>query len=430
MKYIIYTLGCKVNQYETQAMETILNSRGHEACTEGEIADLVIVNTCAVTAEAGRKSRQAINRLKEENPDAIVAVSGCYSQLSPDTAQKLGAHVVFGSGDHDKLVAAAEKAFETGEVTREIDNPLQRRVFEELPAGAAEGRTRALLKIQDGCVNFCTYCIIPYTRGRLRSLPVKAAAEKAAELEKEGFKELVLTGIEIASYGVDLPGKPDLADVICEIAKAAPKLRLRLGSIEPSVITEDFCRRLAAAGTVCRHFHLSLQSGCDTTLKNMNRKYDTATFFEKTELLRKYFPNCGLTCDTIVGFPGETEQHQQETLEFLKKVGFADVHIFPYSRRPGTPADKMPNQIDRATKAKRSKEARAVGAETRKAFLQAQLGKTLPVLFETKEGEFWQGHSDNYVLVRCKGEDLRGVVKNIKIGLVSGEILVGTPIDE
>ena len=429
MKYIIYTLGCKVNQYETQAMETFLAQRGHAPCAEGEIADLVIVNTCAVTAEAGRKSRQAINRLKEENPDAVVAVSGCYSQLSPDTAQKLGAHVVFGSGDHEKLVIAAEKAFETGEATREIDNPLQRRVFEELPAGAAEGRTRALLKIQDGCVNFCTYCIIPYTRGRLRSLPMEEAARKAAELEKEGFKELVLTGIEIASYGVDLPGKPDLADVICAIAAAAPKLRLRLGSIEPSVITEDFCKRLAAAGTVCRHFHLSLQSGCDTTLKNMNRKYDTDTFFEKTELLRKYFPNCGLTCDTIVGFPGETDEHQRETLEFLKKVAFADVHIFPYSRRPGTPADKMPNQIDRATKAKRSKEARTVGAETRKAFLEAQVGKILPVLFETKEGKCWQGHSDNYALVQAQGENLRGIVKNVKISGVSGEILVGTPID-
>ncbi len=429
MKYIIYTLGCKVNQYETQAMETILQGRGHTPCSEGEIADLVIVNTCAVTAEAGRKSRQAINRLKEENPDAIVAVSGCYSQLSPDTAQKLGAHVVFGSGDHEKLVDAAEKAFETGEKTREVDNPLQRRIFEDLPAGAAEGRTRALLKIQDGCVNFCTYCIIPYTRGRLRSLPMKEAAEKAAELQKEGFRELVLTGIEIASYGVDLPGKPDLADVICAISDAAPELRLRLGSIEPSVITEDFCRRLAKAGNVCNHFHLSLQSGCDTTLKNMNRKYDTATFFEKTELLRKYFPNCALTCDTIVGFPGETEAHQQETLDFLRRVAFADVHIFPYSRRPGTPADKMPDQIDRATKAKRSKEARAVGAETRKAFLESQIGKTLPVLFETEENGYWQGHSDNYLVVRTVGKCLRGVVKNVKISGVSGEILVGTSID-
>ncbi|MCF0137275.1 MAG: tRNA (N(6)-L-threonylcarbamoyladenosine(37)-C(2))-methylthiotransferase MtaB [Oscillospiraceae bacterium] len=429
MKYIIYTLGCKVNQYETQAMETVLLQRGHAPCGENETAELAIVNTCAVTAEAERKSRQAINRLKEENPDAVIAVSGCYSQLSPDTAQRLGAHVVFGTGDRVKLIDAAEKAFETGEGSKAVDDPFRRRVFEELPAGAAEGRTRALLKIQDGCVNFCTYCIIPYTRGRLRSLPVEEAAKKAAELQTEGFRELVLTGIEIASYGVDLPEKPDLAELICRISRAAPELRLRLGSLEPGVITENFCRRLSEAGTVCRHFHLSLQSGCDTTLKNMNRKYDTSAFFEKTELLRKYFPGCGITCDVIVGFPGETEEHQRQTLDFLKKVSFSDVHIFPYSRRPGTPADRMPGQIDRSVKALRSKQARAVGAETRRAFMDSQVGKELPVLFETKEGELWQGHSDNYIPVRARGENLRGVVRIVKITANTGENLVGTLID-
>ena len=425
MKYIIYTLGCKVNQYETQAMETFLQERGHSPASEGEIADAVIVNTCAVTAEAGRKSRQAINRLREENPDAVIAVSGCYSQLTPDSTAKIGADIIFGTNDHKKLVEALENAVATGESARVLDKPFERRVFEELPAGAAEGRTRALLKIQDGCVNFCTYCIIPYTRGRLRSLPVDTAAQQAAKLQEEGYRELVLTGIEIASYGVDLAGKPDLADVICAIAKAAPKLRLRLGSIEPSVVTEDFCRRLAEAGTVCRHFHLSLQSGCDTTLKGMNRKYDTAQFFEVTELLRKYFPGCGLTCDVIVGFPGETEEHQKETLEFLEKCAFSDTHIFPYSRRPGTPADKMDGQLDRTTKARRSKEARAVGAVTRKAYLESAVGTTLPVLFETEENGFWQGHSDTYVLVKAEGEHLRGLVKNVEITGLEGEILVG-----
>ncbi len=280
MRYIIYTLGCKVNQYETQAMETLLREHGHKACREGESADAVIVNTCAVTAEAGRKSRQAINRLREENPNAVVAVSGCYSQLSPDTAQELGADIVYGTADRVKLVEAIEKAVATGEGERSLDKPFERRVFEELPAGAVSGHTRALLKIQDGCVNFCSYCIIPYTRGRVRSLPVETAAKQAAELEAAGYRELVITGIEIASYGVDLEGKPDLADVISAVAKAAPGLRLRLGSIEPSIITEDFCRRLAECGNVCRHFHLSLQSGCDATLKAMNRKYDTARFFE------------------------------------------------------------------------------------------------------------------------------------------------------
>lgn len=428
MKYIIYTLGCKVNQYETQAIEALLVSRGHKPCAEGEIADAVIVNTCAVTAEAGRKSRQAIHRLREENPGAVAAVLGCYSQLSPDAVQKLGADIVYGTADRLKLIDAVEKAVATGEGEKALDKPFERRIFEELPAGAVSGHTRALLKIQDGCVNFCSYCIIPYTRGRVRSLPMEAAVRQAAELDRQGYRELVITGIEIASYGVDLPERPDLADVVCAIAAAAPHMRLRLGSIEPSVITEDFCKKIAACGSVCRHFHLSLQSGCDATLKAMNRKYDTARFYEAMQLLRRYFPDCGMTCDVIVGFPGETEEHQLETLDFLKKAQFSDAHIFPYSRRPGTPADKMDGQIDRATKAKRSKQARAVVAETRSAFLESMIGKTLPVLFETKEGECWQGHSDNYLEVRSEGEDLRGTVHNVRIDAVSEGILVGNVI--
>ena len=428
MKYIIYTLGCKVNQYETQAIEALLVSRGHKPCVEGEIADAVIVNTCAVTAEAGRKSRQAIHRLREENPGAVAAVLGCYSQLSPDAVQKLGADIVYGTADRLKLIDAVEKTVATGEGEKALDKPFERRIFEELPAGAVSGHTRALLKIQDGCVNFCSYCIIPYTRGRVRSLPMEAAVRQAAELDKKGYRELVITGIEIASYGVDLPERPDLADVVCAIADAAPHMRLRLGSIEPSVITEDFCKKIAACGSVCRHFHLSLQSGCDATLKAMNRKYDTARFYEAMQLLRRYFPDCGMTCDVIVGFPGETEENQLETLAFLKKAQFSDAHIFPYSRRPGTPADKMDGQIDRATKAKRSKQARAVVAETRSAFLESMIGKTLPVLFETKEGECWQGHSDNYLEVRAEGENLRGTVHNVRIDAVSEGILVGNVI--
>ena len=428
MKYIIYTLGCKVNQYETQAIEALLVSRGHKPCAEGEIADVVIVNTCAVTAEAGRKSRQAIHRLREENPGAVAAVLGCYSQLSPDAVQKLGADIVYGTADRLKLIDAVEKAVATGEGEKALDKPFERRVFEELPAGAVSGHTRALLKIQDGCVNFCSYCIIPYTRGRVRSLPMEAAVRQAAELDRQGYRELVITGIEIASYGVDLPERPDLADVVCAIAAAAPHMRLRLGSIEPSVITEDFCKKIADCGSVCRHFHLSLQSGCDATLKAMNRKYDTARFYEAMQLLRRYFPDCGMTCDVIVGFPGESEEHQRQTLDFLKKAQFSDAHIFPYSRRPGTPADKMDGQIDRATKAKRSKQARAVVAETRSAFLESMIGKTLPVLFETQEGECWQGHSDNYLEVRAEGENLRGTVHNVRIDAVSEGILVGNVI--
>ena len=428
MKYIISTLGCKVNQYETQAMETLLQSHGHEPANAGELADAVIVNTCAVTAESGRKSRQTIRRLREENPGAVIAVCGCYSQLDPDEAEELGARVIFGAADRTKLVEAVERAVSEGESCRDIDAPFARRMFEKLPAGAVSGRTRAMLKIQDGCVNFCSYCIIPYTRGRLRSLPIADAAEETARLNAEGYREIVLTGIEVASYGRDLPEKPGLADVICAVTQAAPDMRIRLGSLEPTVITEDFCRRLAETGRLCRHFHLSLQSGCDRTLKNMNRKYDTARFYQAVELLRAYFPGCALTADLITGFPGETEEDHRSTLAFIEKCGFADMHIFPYSRRPGTPADKMPEQWDNATKSRRAHEAQSVAERMHLRFLEESVGQTLPVLFETEENGFWTGHSDTYVLVKAEGTKLRGTVRNVRISAVEGDRLVGLVI--
>ncbi len=428
MKYIISTLGCKVNQYETQAMETILHERGFDRAAPGEQADAVIVNTCAVTAESGRKSRQTIRRLRDENPGAVVAVCGCYSQLSPGDAEEIGASVIFGSGDHAGLIDALEKALSSGEHTVSIDEPFKRREFERLPAGAVDGRTRAMLKIQDGCVNFCTYCIIPYTRGRLRSLPPDDAAEQVRRIAAEGYRELVLTGIEVASYGVDLPGRPDLADVILVCAENAGDMRIRLGSLEPTVITEDFCRRLASCGKLCRHFHLSLQSGCDRTLKNMNRKYDTAFFLSACELLRKYFPGCALTCDLITGFPGESDGDQAATLEFIRRCGFADMHIFPYSRRPGTPADKMPDQIVNAVKNRRAHEAQKVAAEMHADFLRRSVGETLPVLFETETDGHCIGHSDTYALVSVEGSGLRGTVRNVRITGTDGEELTGTLI--
>jgi threonylcarbamoyladenosine tRNA methylthiotransferase MtaB len=282
-----------------------------------------------------------------------------------------------------------------------------------------------MLKIQDGCVNFCTYCIIPYTRGRLRSLPLDAAAEETARLAAGGYRELVLTGIEIASYGVDLTGRPGLADVVEVIAASAGDMRIRLGSLEPTVVTEDFCRRLRETGKLCRHFHLSLQSGCDRTLKAMNRKYDTALFFEKTQLLRQAFPGCALTGDLIAGFPGETEADHAETLAFLEKIAFAGMHVFPYSRRPGTPADSMPGQCTRAVKERRAHEAKAVCEKTRAAYLNACVGQTLPVLFETEEDGSSAGHSDTYCTVRVPVPALRGQVKNVRISGVDGDVLCG-----
>lgn len=425
MKYIISTLGCKVNQYETQAMETILRSHGHESAAIGEIADAVLVNTCAVTAESGRKSRQVIRRLKDENPGAIVAVGGCYSQLEPDEIEKLGADVVFGAADRTKFVEAVEEAVEKRNHIRNIDKPFERRTLEKLSAGAFSDRTRAMLKIQDGCVNFCTYCIIPYTRGRLRSQPIEDAAKDTARIAAEGYKEIVITGIEVASYGVDLPGKPGLADVIVACAEAAGDMRIRLGSLEPTVITEDFCKRLSETDKLCRHFHLSLQSGCSKTLKNMNRKYNADEFFEKTELLRKYFPGCGITCDLITGFPGETDEDQAETLAFIRKCAFSDMHVFPYSRRQGTPADKMPDQVLNAVKAQRAHEVQKVADEMHREFMESSVGSVLPVLFETHEGEYWTGHSDTYILVRAKGENLRGKTLNVRVNGIEDNLLTG-----
>ena len=415
MKYAVYTLGCKVNQYETQAIETMLRERGFEPAEEN--ADVILVNTCAVTAESGRKSRQAIRRLRGMHPGALTAVCGCFSQLEPEAVKELGADIVFGSGEKEKLVEAIVAALPAVVV----DDPFRRRYFEPLPAGAVAGRTRAMLKIQDGCDNFCAYCVIPYTRGRVRSLPLDLCAAQAAELSERGFGEIVVTGIEIASYGKDLPDKPGLADAVEAISHAAPKARLRLGSLEPTVVTEDFCRRLAALGNVCPHFHLSLQSGCDDTLRRMRRKYDTAAFLTCCALLRKYFPDCALTADLICGFPGETEKDFSDTLAFIEKCGFLFVHAFPYSVRPGTKAADMPDQLSRAEKEARVRRAGEVIRKMQGEYLSRQVGRTLPVLFENPH----EGHSDNYCPVRTERAYTRNTVQNIQITSVDGERLLG-----
>ena len=424
MKYAVTTLGCKVNQFETQAMETMLRARGHAATEDGD-ADVVIVNTCAVTAESGRKSRQAVRRMLAENPDAIAAVCGCYSQLSPEDAASLGAAVVFGSGDRSAFIDAVERAVASRLPVRHVDDPFRRMEYEPLPAGALEGRTRAYLKIEDGCDNFCSYCIIPYARGRVRSMPTDQIRSEAARLQREGFRELILTGIEISSYGKDLRDGSRLADAVCAAAEAAPEARVRIGSLEPTIVTEAFCRRLQEAGNVCRHFHLSLQSGCDRTLLAMRRKYDTARFAESTRLLRAFFPGCALTADLITGFPGETEEDFSKTLSFIRQIGFAVMHVFPYSVRPGTRAAELPEQLTHAVKNARAAVAQAAALEMQTAYLDAQIGKVLPVLFETQENGVWQGHSDNYCEVRAAGENLRGIIQNVQITRRESRKLVG-----
>ena len=415
MKFAFYTLGCKTNQYETQAMEHLLLEKGHEIGSFEEACDGYVINTCSVTAVADKKNRAVIRRCRRDNPQAVIAVCGCYSQHDPEAVRALGIDVIGGSGQRQAFVemlldAAGEKRHE-----EQLDNALGRREFECLPAGGLEERTRAMLKVQDGCVNFCTYCIIPYTRGPIRSAPLEVAVAQAKELAVRGYREIVLTGIEIAGWGQDQPGKPELALLVEEICKAVPDLRIRLGSLEPRVVTEDFCRRLSVFPNLCPQFHLSMQSGSDTVLSRMKRKYNTARYYESVELLRKFFPECAVTTDMIVAFPGETEEEFAESLVFIRKCAFADMHIFPYSRRPGTPADKMPGQHNNATKEARSRAAIALAEEMSRAYREGFVGRTLEVLFEEREGEFYTGHAPNYIKVYARGENLHNEIRTVTV---------------
>ena len=426
MKFAFYTLGCKTNQYETQAMERLLMEKGHEIGAFDEICDGYVINTCSVTAVADKKNRAVIRRCRRENPGAVIAVCGCYSQHDPEAIRALGIDVIGGSGNRQEFVQMLLDAAGAHAHREQVDNALRRREFECLPAGGLEERTRAMLKVQDGCVNFCTYCIIPYTRGPVRSAPLELAVAQAKELANRGYREIVLTGIEIASWGVDLPGKPEVTVLIEEICKAVPELRVRLGSLEPRVVTEEFCRRLSALPNLCPQFHLSMQSGCDTVLARMKRKYDTARYYESVELLRKYFPECAVTTDMIVAFPGETEEEFGESLAFIRKCAFADMHIFPYSRRPGTPADKMPGQHNNAVKESRSRAAIAVAEEMSVCYRERWVGRTLEVLFEEKDGDFYTGHAPNYVKVYAEGENLHNEIRAVTVTGVYQDGVIGT----
>ena len=415
MKISFYTLGCKTNQYETQAMERLLLDMGHTIGSFEENCDCYVINTCSVTAVADKKNRAVIRRCRKNKPDAIIGVCGCYTQHAAEAVKELGVDVIGGSGNRqqfltDLLAAAAEHQYH-----QTLDDALRRREFEVLPAGGLEERTRAMLKVQDGCVNFCTYCIIPYTRGPIRSAPLELAVEQAKLLAQRGYREIVLTGIEIAGWGADLPGKPEVTLLIEEICKAVPDLRVRLGSLEPRVVTEDFCRRLSAFPNLCPQFHLSMQSGSDSVLQRMKRKYDTARYYESVTMLRQYFPECAVTTDMIVAFPGETEAEFAESLAFIRKCDFADMHIFPYSRRPGTPADKMPGQHNNATKEARSRAAIAVAEEMSVCYRERWVGRSLKVLFEEKDGAYYTGHAPNYVKVYAEGENLHNEIRTVTV---------------
>ena len=415
MKIAFYTLGCKVNQYETQALEQLVTQRGHSLVPFEEAADAYVINTCTVTAVSDKKSRQVIRRARKAAPDAVIAVCGCYPQTHPDDVEKLGVDLIAGTGDRTGFVDLLEREWSDRQPITALDDAFSRRTFEPLPAGGLEGRTRAMLKMEDGCVNFCSYCIIPYARGPIRSLPLEEAACEAKRLAGLGYRELVLTGIEISSWGHDLKNGQGLIDLVEGICAAAPGCRVRLGSLEPRTITEDFCRRAAALPNLCPHFHLSMQSGCDATLKRMNRKYDSERYYESVKLLRGHFDRPGITTDLIVGFPGETEEEFAQTLDFVRKCAFSALHIFPYSRRSGTPAASMPGQVPRTEKEERAHRAAAVAAELRAAWLAGGIGRTAPVLFEEEKNGLWRGHAPDYTEVYAEGVGLHNVIKTVEM---------------
>ena len=429
MKVAIYTLGCKVNQYETQAMEQSLRSRGHEIVDFSDAADAYVVNTCSVTAVSDQKSRQIIHRAKKQHPEAVVAVCGCYSQTHAEEVGRLEVDLIAGTGDRTGFLDLLEQAVGEKRHIEAIDQSFERRVFEVLPAGGMASRTRAMLKVEDGCVNFCTYGIIPYARGPVRSAPLETAVTQAAQLAAEGYREIVLTGIEISSWGRDLKNGKSLIDLLEAICAAVPGVRVRLGSLEPRTITEEFCRRAAALPNLCPQFHLSMQSGCDATLKRMNRKYDTARFYESVELLNRFFDRPAVTTDLITGFPEETEEEFAQTLDFIRRCGFAQMHIFPYSVRPGTPAAKM-RQNPKAVKEERAHRAAAVAAEMHRAYLEGCVGRVYPVLFEQPKNGRFSGHAPNYMEVLADGENLHNIVQNVQIIGIDGDALLGELLEE
>lgn len=424
--YNIITLGCKVNQYESEAVEEIFKARGFERKENN--ADVYVINTCTVTNMSDRKSRQMISRARKDNPDAIIAVMGCYSQVKPeDVANIEGVDIILGSRNKEEVVDLCEDMLQNKEAIDQVISVSEEKSFEDLEISNQTEMTRAYMKIQDGCNMYCSYCLIPYARGNVVSRPMDSIVKEAERLAENGFKEIVLTGIHVASYGKDFKDGTSLIDVIENVAKVDGIKRIRLSSMEPRHITRDFLERMKATKKACDHFHLSLQSGSDDVLKAMNRKYDTKVFKEKTDLIREAFPNAGLTTDIIVGFPGETEANHQETMAFVKEIKFAKTHLFKYSKRDGTRAATMKGQVDGNVKKERLKDLEAIEKTNREKFLENQVGKTLSVLFEEKSdmAGFKSGYSTNYLRVNVENPSLpTNEIYDVKItGLINDELI-------
>ncbi|MGI6688780.1 MAG: tRNA (N(6)-L-threonylcarbamoyladenosine(37)-C(2))-methylthiotransferase MtaB [Christensenellales bacterium] len=409
------TLGCKVNQYDSQAMLERFQAAGYEQVDFDRMADVYVVNTCVVTAVGEQKSRQMLSRARRRNPEAELVAAGCLAQKDADKLKEMGLRLILGSQYRGQVVELLEEAVATGQQTVAVED-IRRIPYERLAISRQEGRSRANIKIQEGCDRFCAYCIIPYVRGGIRSRAPEDIAEEARRLAAAGYREMVLTGIHLSSYGRDLAGAT-LLDAIWAIAQTQGVERIRLGSLEPVVATAEFVRAIAEIPQVCPQFHLSLQSGSDTVLARMRRRYTAAEYLASARRLQGAFPGCALTTDLMVGFPGETETEFAQSLAFCREVGFAKMHVFPFSRRAGTAADKMPGQLPRAVKAERARAAIALSDELSEAYRGQFTGSVLLVLFETRNGEDARGHSPQLIEVRAVGGQPGETMKVLITGL-------------
>ena len=417
-----YTLGCKVNQYETNAMEQQFIKSGYKIVNNIEKADIYVINTCTVTNMAERKSRQMLRRVKELNKYAILVVCGCYAQVAKKELEEISEiDIILGINEKNNIVEIVEKYIEEQRKSTEsnVSDVAHQNEFLDFGDVTYTEKNRAVIKVQDGCNMFCSYCIIPYARGRIRSRKIENVVSEIKKIAEQGIKEVVITGIHIASYGKDFDKanenkKIRLIDLLEEINKIDKIERIRLGSLEPTIIDEEFARRLSKLEKICDHFHLSLQSGCDETLKRMNRKYTTARYKEATDILRKYYPNVSITTDVIVGFPGETDEEFNITYEFLKSVDFYRMHIFKYSPRRGTVAEKMPKQVDGNIKEERSSNLIELSNNNENKHNKEYIGKTVNVLFEEYEDGAYKGHTTNYMMVEVPEKDKKDVINHIE----------------
>ena len=430
-KAALHNLGCKVNAYETEAMQHLLEEAGYEIVPFTQKADVYVINTCSVTNMADRKSRQMLHKAKKNNPDSIVVAAGCYVQTSEkEVLNDLSVDIVIGNDRKHDLVRLLEE-YSLDSVNDTVDDINDgKHDFEELFIDQTKEHTRAFIKVQDGCNQFCSYCIIPYARGRVRSRRFENVIAEVERLAANGFKEVVLTGIHLSSYGVDFEEAAGLLELIQAVNAVKGIERIRLGSLEPKIVTEHFASELSKLDKICPHFHLSLQSGCDATLKRMNRKYTTKEYERGCELLRKYFVHPAITTDVIVGFPGETEKEFEQTKAYLEHIHFYEMHIFKYSKRKGTRAAVMPDQIDEQIKAARSEKLIALGHDMSKEFRKFYIGKNEEVLFEEKavigDKEYFVGYTKEYVKVAKEtAENLENQIVSGRIsGMLTDEILL------